>query len=50
MVRFNDTMPRERARGLNAVVLAFVGDAAYSLYVREKLVLSSDYKTGFLQK
>lgn len=43
-------MPRERARGLNAVVLAFVGDAAYSLYVREKLVLSSDYKTGVLQK
>ena len=35
---------------MNAVVLAFVGDAAYSLYVREKLVFSADYKTGMLQK
>lgn len=50
MITFNQTMPRERARAMNAVVLAFVGDAAYSLYVREALVLSSDYKTGTLQK
>ncbi len=50
MVKFNETLPRERARGMNAVVLAFVGDAAYSLYVREGLVCSSDYKTGMLQK
>lgn len=35
---------------MNAVVLAFVGDAAFSLYVREGLVFSSDYKTGTLQK
>ena len=27
-----------------------MGDAVYSLYVREKLVLSTDYKTGTLQK
>ena len=45
MVKFNDTMPRERARGMNAVVLAFVGDAVWSLYVFE-----ADYKTGTLQK
>ena len=50
MITFNQTMPRERARAMNAVVLAFVGDAAYSLYVREALVFSSDYKTGTLQK
>lgn len=50
MIRFNETMPRERARGLNSVVLAFVGDAAYSLYVREQLVYGHDYKTGMLQK
>lgn len=50
MIRFNETMPRERARGLNPVVLAFVGDAAYSLYVREQLVYGHDYKTGMLQK
>ena len=50
MITFNQTMPRERARAMNAVVLAFVGDAAYSLYVREALVFASDYKTGTLQK
>ncbi|HIU01038.1 MAG TPA: Mini-ribonuclease 3 [Candidatus Coproplasma excrementavium] len=43
-------LPPEGARNLNPVVLAFVGDAVYSLYVREKLVLSSDFKTGTLQK
>lgn len=35
---------------MNAVVLAFVGDAAYSLFVRESLVFASDFKTGMLQK
>ncbi len=35
---------------MNAVVLAFIGDAVYSLYVRESLVFASDYKTGVLQK
>ena len=50
MVNFNEKMPRERARAINAVVLAFVGDAAYSLFVREGLVFGHDYKTGTLQK
>lgn len=50
MIAFNECMPRERARAMNAVVLAFVGDAAWSLYVREGLVFSSDCKTGTLQK
>ena len=50
MVKFNERMSAERARGMNAVVLAFIGDAAYSLYVRESLVFASDYKTGVLQK
>lgn len=39
-----------QAINLNPVVLAFVGDAVYSLYVREKLVLTSDAKTGELNK
>ena len=30
MIAFNECMPRERARAMNAVVLAFVGDAAWS--------------------
>lgn len=50
MAKFNEVMARGRAKKLSPVVLAFVGDAAYSLYVREGLVLSSDYKTGALQR
>ncbi len=46
----DEVLPREKARALSPVVLAFVGDAVYSLYVREKLVLSTDLKTGRLQK
>ncbi|MCD8373428.1 MAG: ribonuclease III [Clostridia bacterium] len=38
------------ARNLNPVVLAYVGDAVYSLYVREELVRNTDFKTGQLQK
>jgi len=38
------------ARNISPVTLAFVGDAVYSLFVREKLVLSSDFSTGELQK
>ena len=50
MAKFNEVMARGRAKKLSPVVLAFVGDAAYSLFVREGLVLSSDHKTGELQK
>ena len=50
MVKFNEVMEEEKARRLNPVVLAFIGDAAYSLYIREKLVFASAYQTGTLQK
>lgn len=40
----------QAAKQFNPVVLAFIGDAVYSLYVREKLCLSTDYKTGELQR
>ncbi|MDE5943722.1 MAG: ribonuclease III [Clostridia bacterium] len=50
MFDFFTTIEKERARNLSPVTLAFVGDAVYSLYVREKLVLSTDFKTGELQK
>ena len=49
MFDFFTTIDKERARNLSPVTLAFVGDAVYSLYVREKLVLSTDFKTGELQ-
>ncbi len=39
-----------RARQLNPVVLAFVGDAVYTLLIRERLALSSGEKTGALNK
>ena len=35
---------------MNPVVLAFIGDAAYTLFVRERLALSSRYKTGELDR
>lgn len=50
MFDFFTTVSVEYARNLSPVTLAFVGDAVYSLYIREKLVLSTDYATGTLQK
>lgn len=44
------TISENKARALSPVTLAFVGDAVYSLYVRERLVLSTDFGTGTLQK
>ncbi len=41
---------RDRARQMSPVVLAFVGDAVYTLLVRQSLALSSGYKTGELNK
>ena len=35
---------------MNPVVLAFVGDAVYTLLVRERLALSHQYKTGELDR
>lgn len=43
-------MDETKANNLNPIVLAFVGDAVYTLFVREKLTFSSDYKTGELNK
>lgn len=44
------TVSEREAQNISAVTLAFVGDAVYSLYVREKYVLGSDFSTGTLQK
>ncbi len=41
---------KERVKQMNPVVLAFVGDAVYTLFVRQKLALSGGYKTGELNK
>ena len=39
---------KDKVYKMNAIVLAFVGDAVYSLYVRQKLSLQGDYKAGVL--
>lgn len=35
---------------MSPVVLAFIGDAVYSLYVREKAAFETDYKSGKLNE
>ena len=50
MFGLDSVLTKEEERQLNPVVLAFVGDAVYSLYVRERLSLSRQLKTGDLQK
>lgn len=50
MFDFFTVIDNDKARNISPVTLAFVGDAVYSLYVRERLVLSTDYGTGELQK
>lgn len=49
-MKFNEILPADKVHNMNPVVLAFVGDAVYTLYVREKVVSSGDYKTGALNK
>lgn len=50
MYIYRDPVDKEQVKQMNPVVLAFVGDAAYTLFVRERLALSSRYKTGELDR
>ena len=50
MFKFGEFMDRKKAVNLNPIVLAFVGDAVYSLFVRERLTFNFDHKTGELNK
>lgn len=49
-MNFYDKITEEKAFMLNPVVLAFVGDAVYSLFVRESLAVSVDKKSGVLSE
>lgn len=49
-MNFSDKISREKAINMNPVVLAFIGDAVYSLFVREKMAFESDYKSGKLNE
>ena len=50
MHSFKEPTPKERAKQMNPVVLAFVGDAVYTLCVRERLALLSGAHTGELNR
>ena len=44
------SMTKTEAGQINPVTLAFVGDAVYSLYVRERVVLSGEGKASEFQR
>lgn len=50
MLEQREPLTKSEAAQINAVVLAFVGDTVYSLYVRERLALSGCGKVAQLQK
>ena len=50
MIPTQEPVPRERAKQINPIVLAFVGDAVYTLCVRTRRALSSGEKTGALNR
>ncbi len=47
---FNQQMTPKQAQQVNSLVLAYVGDAVQSLFVRQKLVSAHDLKAGDLHK
>ena len=50
MIPTGGTIGKDRARQLNPIVLAFVGDAVYTLCVRTRLALAGGEKTGALNR
>ena len=50
MIPTQEPVSCERAKQINPIVLAFVGDAVYTLCVRTRLALSSGEKTGALNR
>ncbi len=50
MFKLGEKTDKLHAVSINPIVLAFVGDAVYSLFVRERLAFLSDYKTGEMNK
>lgn len=50
LFKLGEIMDKNKALLTSPVVLAFVGDAVYSLFVREKFTFQSDAKAGELNK
>lgn len=44
----NEVITKAKAREMNALVLAYVGDAVHSMYVRSKLATTTTFKTNKL--
>ena len=47
---FTEPLSKDRALALNPLALAFIGDAASTLYVRTQLISHSDKKAGALHE
>lgn len=50
MLLRKEPLTKEKAKQLNPVTLAFLGDAVYALYVRERLVKSNGGKVADFQR
>ena len=50
MFNLGDVLEKKKANNLSPVALAFIGDAVYSLYVRERLVFSQNLKPAELSE
>jgi ribonuclease-3 family protein len=50
MFKLEDKLSKNQARQLSPITLAFIGDAVYTLYVREKIVFFKDLKGSDLNK
>lgn len=50
MFNLDATVEKNKAKNMNPVVLAYIGDAVYSLYTREKLTFYSDLKVNDLHR
>lgn len=50
IMEINGAYDASRIKQMSPIVLAFVGDAVYTLFVRKKLALESGYKTGELNR
>lgn len=49
-MQFGERIEKQKAISMNPIVLAFVGDAVYSLFWREKMAISIDAKSGKLSE
>ena len=50
MFNIDDKLSKNTARQLSPITLAFVGDAVYTLFVREKIVFEKDLKGNDLNR